>query len=322
MSPSVLNVEQTPPIVHTEDAAAILAEYDATVEVDDTTDEDRLVSQVDGHAGLMVHAGVPVTRRVIEAADFDVIARCGIGVDNVDLAAAAERGVTVVNHPAYSVEEVATHAVSLALAGFRRLPTFDHSTRGGNWAWADGAAIDRLSENTIGLVGFGSIARRVAVLVSGFGCDVIAADPYVDGTVMRRHNVEPVEFDELWDRANILSIHAELTPETKGLIGRAALERLDDDAVLVNTARGPVVDTNALVETLAAGGLSFAALDVTDPEPLPADYELFEFENVMVTPHTGWYSERSREELTRDIADDVGRVLAGEEPRHPVVQVE
>lgn len=320
MDATVLNVEQTPPILDGELAATLLAEEDVSVETSTTTDEDRLVDAIPGYDGIMVHAGVPVTRRVIEAGtDLRAIARCGIGVDNVDLEAARNRGIEVVHHPTYSVQEVATHAVSLLLAGWRRVPTYDRSTRDGTWDWATGRPIGRLSEATLGIVGFGSIGRRVAVMTAGFGCDRIAVDPYVDDAVMERHNVEPVDRQTLFDRADLVSVNAELTPETAGLVGRTELDALDDNAVLANTARGPVVDTDALVAVLEGDGLGFVGLDVTDPEPLPADHPLLSFENVTVSPHTAWYSERSREQLTRDVAADVLRVLRGDEPTYPVV---
>lgn len=321
MAASVLNVEQTPPILSTDIAARILADQDITVSTSTTTDEEKLTELVTGHDGLMVHAGVPVTRQVIEAgSDLDIIARCGIGVDNVDLEAAGERGITVVNHPTYSVQEVATHALSLLLAGFRRVPEFDRKTRGGSWSWGDGAPIDRLSESTLGIVGFGSIGRRLAVLASGFGCDILAYDPYVDDAVMGRHNVESVELLSLCNRSNLVSVNAELTPETTGMIGADELAAIDDRGVLVNTARGPIVDTDALIAELAADGLGFVALDVTDPEPLPPDHPLFEFENFVATPHAGWYSERSRENLSRGIAEEITRVLNGDPPVNPIIE--
>ena len=321
MTTTILNVEQTPPILDGDLASRLFAEAGIDVETSTTTDEDELVSLIPGYDGLLVHAGVPVTRRVIEAGtDLQVIARCGIGVDNVDLAAADDCEIPVVHDPSYSVQEVASHALSLALSGWRRIPRYDRSTRSGSWRWADGRPMGRLSEATLGLVGFGNIGRRMAVLTSGFGCDILASDPYVDDVVMERHNVEPVDLATLCDRSDIVSIHAELTPETEGLIGDAELEALDANAVLVNTARGPIVDTTAVVDALAEDQLGFVALDVTDPEPLPADHPLFEYENVCVSPHAGWYSERSREELTHDIAGDVRRVFRQEEPTYPVVR--
>lgn len=320
MSESVLNVEQTPPILDGELAADLLGDDEVRLETSTTTDEETLIELVSGFEGLMVHAGVPVTRRVIEAGDsLRVIARCGIGVDNVDLDAADENGIRVVHHPAYSVQEVATHTVSLLLAGWRRVPTYDRATRDGTWDWAVGRPMGRLSEATLGIVGFGSIGRRVAVMTSGFGCDRIAVDPYVDDVVMERHNVEPVGLEELCERADLVSVTAELTGETTGLLGPDELTTLSETAVLVNTARGPVIDTDALVAELRDDGLGYVCLDVTHPEPLPPEHPLFTFENIAVSPHAAWYSERSRNQLTQDVAADVARVLRGEPPVYPAV---
>ena len=320
MSSLVLNVEQQPPILDTDIAGDILADYDVEIDLDETTDEDELAAVIPGYDGLLVHAGVPVTRRVIEAgADLRVIARCGIGVDNVDLEAAAEHDVTVVHHPSYSVDEVASHALALLLSSYRAIPHFDRATRSGQWEWAGGAPIGRLADATLGLLGFGAIGRRVAIQVQGLGIDVLAADPYVDDAVMRRHNVTPATFPDLCDAVDMLSIHAELTPETEGLVDADALSRLADDAVLVNTGRGPIIDIDALVEVLEDDGLRFVGLDVADPEPLPGDHPLFAFDNVVVTPHVGWYSEASRRDLSNGIARDVGLALVGEEPHNRVV---
>lgn len=320
MTGSILNVEQTPPILDGERAATLLASDGITLETSTTTIEEELVELVTGYDGIMVHAGVPVTRAVIEAGDeLEVIARCGIGVDNVDLEAAAENGIPVVNHPHYSVDEVATHSLSLLLAGWRAIGQYDRATRSGTWSWAEGAPLNRLRESTLGIVGFGSIGRRLAELASGFGCEMIASDPYVEDQVMAQYNVEPVDLDTLCERADLVSINAELTAETRNLIGPAELDTLDDTAVLVNTARGAIVDTEALVATLEAGELGYAGLDVTEPEPLPASHPLYERDDVTITPHAGWYSKHSRIELTQDIVADVKRVLRGDSPRNPVV---
>lgn len=298
--------------------ADVLAEYDAGVTSVVTRTEEALLEELGDADGLIVDAGVPVTERVLEETSLRVVGRAGIGVDNVDLEAAADNDVTVVHHPTYSIDEVATHALALLLAGLRRVPRYDRSTRSGDWDWTEGMPIPRLQGSTLGFVGFGKIPRRLATMVQGFGCELVAFDPYVADDVVRSHNVEPVGFEELLSAVDLLSIHAPLTEETTGLIDEDALETMDEDVVLVNTARGPVIETDALVAALEAEEVGFAALDVTEPEPLPSDHPLLEAENALVTPHTAWYSEASRRQLSRDIAADVGRVLAGEEPHNEV----
>lgn len=284
-----------------------------------TRDEAELIELLEDVQGLIVDAAVPVTARVIESApSLAVIGRAGIGVDNVDLQAAAEQGVTVVHHPTYCIDEVATHALSLLLACLRSLPRFDRSTRNAEWDWTVGAPIERLQGKTLGLVGFGKVPRRLTTMLQGFGLTLLAHDPYVDDEVIRSYNVEPVAFDALFDRSSLVSIHASLTPETRGMVGEDALARLGEEAILVNTARGPILDTDALVDALAAGRLSGVGLDVTAPEPLPADHPLFSYDRVLVTPHTAWYSQASRDRVSEDIAADVAGVLEGEPPRYEV----
>lgn len=297
----------------------ILASFGAETISTMTRDEDELIDRLEGIHGLIVDAAVPVTARVIRAAPaLEVIGRAGIGVDNVDLQAAGEQGVTVVHHPTYCIDEVATHALSLLLACLRGTHRFDRATRAGEWDWTIAAPISRLRGATLGVLGFGKVPRRLVTMLQGFGLELLAHDPYVDDEIIRAHNVEPVDFASLCDRSELLSVHASLTPETRGMVDAAAIDRLGEDAILVNTARGPIVDTDALVDALADGQLGGVGLDVTEPEPLPADHPLFEHDRVIVTPHTAWYSDASRQRVSEDIATDVGRVLTGEAPRFEV----
>lgn len=296
----------------------VLRRYDVTASSTVTRSEDALLAELGDASGLIVDANVPVTARVIEGTPtLEVVGRAGIGVDNVDLEAAADHGVTIVHNPTYSIDEVATHALSLLLACVRRLPTYDRQTRGGTWDWSEGSPIRRLQGSTIGFLGFGKIPRRLATMVQGLGCELIAHDPYLAANVIRTHNVEPVSFEELLTSVDLLSIHVPHTDETERMIDANALAMMDD-AILVNTARGPIVDTNALVSALESNAINFAALDVVDPEPLPDDHALFDLENVIITPHVGWYSESSRQQLSEEIAQDVGRVLVSETPRNQV----
>jgi D-3-phosphoglycerate dehydrogenase len=298
----------------------ILSQYDVTTSTARTRTEDEVLEALAEHDadGLIVDAGVPVTERVLRESALTVVARAGIGVDNVDLRTAKEEEITVLNHPTYCLDEVATHALSLLLSGARGLPLYDRSTRGGDWDWRAAVPLHRLRDATLGILSFGEISRRLATMVQGFGCELLAHDPYVAPDVIRSHNVEPAAFDELCERSDLLSIHAPLTEETEEMVDADALDRLDDDAILVNVGRGPVVDTDALVTALEQDELGFAALDVTDPEPLPADHPLYDLDNATVTPHAAWYSEASKRQLAEEIAADVGRVLTSEAPENEV----
>lgn len=297
---------------------AVFDAIDATVERIDATDPSDLVDVVPGVDALVVDAGTEVTAPVLAAADsLTVVGRSGIGVDNVDVAAAVDHGITVVHVPAYCVDEVATHALALLLACERKLPTFDRSVRDGDWDWSVGAPIHRLSGSTVGLVAFGKIARNLARKLSGFDLEIVAYDPYVSDAEMAAFDVTRVPFEELLDRSDFVSVHAPLTDETERLFDDSAFQSMRDGAVFVNTARGGVVDEAALATALRTGPVARAGLDVRQSEP-PVDSPLDDVENVVLTPHAGWYSEEAREELNRTVAEDVVRVLTGDEPLHPV----
>jgi D-3-phosphoglycerate dehydrogenase len=297
----------------------ILSGVGAEVELLDEKTEAAVAAAVRGADGIIVDAATPVTAAALAGTDtLRVVGRAGIGVDNVDVAAAVDNGITVVNVPDYALEEVSTHAFALLLACVRAIPRYDRSVRAGTWDWRVGAPIGRMAGRTLGLVGFGGIARRLAAKVRTFGLEVVASDPHVDATTMRDYGVERVSFEAVLDRADYLSVHAPLYEETRGLLSTAEFERLDDDCVLVNTARGPVVDEAALVDALDRDELARAGLDVRASEPPGADDPLCGRDDVVCTPHAGWYSEESRADLSESVARDVAAVLRGDEPANPV----
>jgi D-3-phosphoglycerate dehydrogenase len=240
-----------------------------------------------------------------------VIARYGVGVDTVDLAAATARGIVVANVPDYGTEEVSTHAIALVLALHRRLLRFDRAVKGGVWDFAVGAPIPRLSGLTLGVIGFGRIGSTVAHRLHAFGLTVVASDPYVTAFP---DWVKPLPLDDLLAVSDVVSIHCPLTPETHHLLDERALRRLKPTAILVNTARGGIVDTAALARTLAEGRIAGAGIDVLEHEPLPADHPLASLDNVLLTPHAAFYSEGSILELKRKVARAVLDVLEGRRP--------
>ena len=301
-----------------ETRAAVLDAVDATVETIAAKEPEAVARAVDGVDALIVDAGTQVTAEVIEAADsLKVVGRAGIGMDNIAVRAAVAAGVTVVNVPDYSVEEVSTHTFALMLACLRRIPTFDRSVKRGEWKWAVGQPIRRLAGSTVGLVAFGKLASRFAAKLRGFDIDVIAYDPYAPEYRMGDLGVESVTLETLLGDSDIVSLHAPLTDETRGMIDADALDRMHDDALLVNTARGGLVDEAALYDALISGDLGGAGLDVRKPEP-PGDSPLHDLDSVVCSPHVAWYSEESRVELTQTVAEDVIRVLRGEEPKNPI----
>ncbi len=301
-----------------ETRAAVLNAVDATVETIAAKEPAAVARAVKDADALIVDAGTQVTAEVIDAADsLKVVGRAGIGVDNIDVQAAVEAGVAVVNVPEYSVEEVSTHAFALMLACLRKIPTFDRSVKRGEWEWSVGQPIRRLAGSTVGLVAFGKLASRFAAKLRGFDVDVVAYDPYAAEYRMGDLGVEPVTFGTLLADSDIVSLHAPLTDETRGMIDADALDQMRDDALLVNTARGGLVDETALYDALAGGDLGGAGLDVREAEP-PGDSPLHDLDSVVCSPHVAWYSEESRVELTQTVAEDVIRVLRGEEPENPV----
>jgi D-3-phosphoglycerate dehydrogenase len=281
--------------------------------------EEAVIEAVKGADGLIVDSVTPVTARVLASSEtLDVVGRAGIGVDNVDLDAATEAGITVVHVPDYCLDEVSTHALSLLLACVRNVPLHDRRVKSGTWDWQEGAPLRRIRGRTLGLAGFGGIARRLASKLRAFGLEVVAYDPYVKATEMDHFGVEKVGFEELLDRLDYLSIHVPLYDVSEGMFSTEEFERMSDDAVVINTARGPVVDQRALQEALEAGEISRAGLDVLESEPPDPDDPLLAREDVVVSPHTAWYSEESRRDLSRGVASDVAAVINGEAPTNPV----
>jgi D-3-phosphoglycerate dehydrogenase len=243
-----------------------------------------------------------------------IIARYGIGFDNVDLKAAADAGIVVTNVPDYSVEEVATHALALILASLRKVVTADGSVRTGTWSIDNFRPIRRLSTLTVGLLGFGRIARRIAAPLEALGARIVAHDPYLQPGP----DLPPLlEMGELLAEADIVSLHLPLNDETRGIIGADALSRMRPGAILVNTSRGPLVDLDALAEALRSGTIAAAGLDVFDVEPLDAS-RVDGVPNLIVTPHMAYYSEEALAESQRKAATQVIKVLTGEKPDYQV----
>ena len=243
-----------------------------------------------------------------------IIARYGIGIDNVDLAAAKAANITVTNVPDYSVEEVAAHTAAMILSLLRKIPEADGQARAGAWGIEALRPINRISGLTFGLVGYGRIARRVAAVLEALGAKLVVHDPYlVEGPGMP----DLVGLDELARRSNVVSIHAPLTTETAGMINSSFLSLLPPRAILVNTSRGRLVVLDDVVAALRSGKLSGAGLDVFDHEPVELD-RIEGAPNLIVTPHMAYYSEQSLAESQRKAATQIVKVLSGQEPDYRV----
>ncbi len=274
---------------------------------------DFLAEARDCDALLNTYAG-PITAEVMaQMPKCRIIARYGIGVDTIDLDAATQAGIIVTNNPTYCIEEVAEHTIALLLAAARKIAFYDRLVRAGRWEVPPGKPMFRLAGSTLGLVGFGNIARQVAVRAAAFGMRVLFADPYIkDGQFG-----EPgrkMELRAMLAEADFVSLHPPLTPQTRKMINDEAFSHMKPTAILVNCARGPIVDTEALVRALDARKIAGCALDTIDPEPLPDPHPLRGRENVIINPHAAWYSEQAMVGLQAGAPGEVKRVLSGEWP--------
>jgi len=259
---------------------------------------------------LNTYAG-PITRDLMEKMpNCLIISRYGIGVDTIDLDAATDLGIIVTNNPTYCVDEVADHAMALLLAVNRKITFYDHQVRDNGWSVAAGKPILPLRGRTLGLVGFGKIARQVAARAAGFGLRVLYSDPHVSVSG-QDVPAEKTTFEDLLERSDILSLHTPLTAGTRGMIDEKAFKRMKPGALLINVARGPIVDTNALVKALDDGTIAGCGLDTTDPEPLPTAHPLRDRPNVVITPHAAWYSEQSMVRLQSGAPSEIRRLLNG-----------
>jgi D-3-phosphoglycerate dehydrogenase len=270
-------------------------------------------------ADAVLNCYAKMTARVIENLErCRIIARYGIGVDNVDLAAATKARIPVTNVPDYCIDEVSDHALALLLALARRVTVADARVKAGAWDVVAHAGIRRLRGRTLGLLGFGKIARALASKAQALGMKVMAYDPYLAPEEIGRFGAEPAGLEKLLAEADAVSIHVPLCPETRNLIGERELARMKPAAFLINTSRGGIVDEQALASALKETRLAGAALDVLSVEPPPTDHPLRQALNIILTPHLAFYSRESVIELQTKAAEEVARALRGEPPRCPV----
>ena len=280
--------------------------------------EERIIELTNG-ADAVLNCYAKITARVIEKLDrCKIIARYGIGVDNVDVVAATRFGILVTNVPDYCIDEVSDHALALLLALERRITVADGAVKTGAWDVVAHAGIRRLRGQTLGLLGFGKIAKALASKVQPLGMKVLVYDPYLEPLLMTQHGAEAVSLDRVLTEADAISIHVPLSSETRNLMGQHELARMKPTAFLINTSRGGIVDEWALATALKEGRLGGAALDVLSVEPPPADHPLRQLPNMIVTPHLAFYSRESVIELQTKAAEEVARALKGEPPRSPV----
>ena len=280
------------------------------------TPEAIVATARDADAVLVTYAKI-TGDMIREMKKCKIISRFGIGVDNVDLEAATKQGIVVTKVPDYCIDEVSDHAMALLLALIRKIPFSSARAHAGRWEMPAVTPIHRMRGTVLGLVGFGRIPQLVAPKAKAFGMRVRAYDPYVPLNVMEQAGVGRLEFPELLKISDYISIHSPLTPETRHLFSTEVYKQMKPGALIVNTSRGPVVDEAALAAALDSKQIGGAALDVLEQEP-PVSSPLFGRDNVILTPHTSFYSVESLEELQTKAAEEVVRVLSGQPPRNPV----
>lgn len=271
---------------------------------------------------------IPITKEVIKQLKrVKVISVYGVGTSAIDVKAAKEHNIIVTNVPDYGISEVADHTMALILSLLRRIYVLDKALRKFGWSKVRNnisyiremfGEIRRTNTLTLGLIGFGRIARAVAQRAKVFGLNVLAYDPYVLDEVFKEANVKKVNLDEILKEADVISIHVPLTEETRHMIGEEEFKKMKRNAFIVNTSRGAVIDESALIKALKEKKIAGAALDVFEEEPLKEENPLLQMDNVILTPHIAWYSEEAMLDQKRKAALNVRNVLCGMKPLYPV----
>lgn len=293
----------------------ILSGIDGVVIEDYQYRKSEDVIKIAADCDVLVVQYADVNRAVIESLKkCRMIIRYAIGVDNIDLKAATENGIMVVNVPDYGIDEVSTYTIALLLCAVRKLPQTIDMIRDKKWNYAITKPMYRTAGKTVGLVGLGRIPSSVAKKLSGFDMNIIAYDPFVSKEHANSIGVQLVSFDRLLRESDYISVHCPLTAETRHLFNEEAFAMMKPTAYFVNTARGAIVDSDALYNALKNDRLAGAAIDVTEQEPLPADSHLRELENLIITPHIAWYTEDSIDSLKEKLANEIVRVSRGERP--------
>jgi D-3-phosphoglycerate dehydrogenase len=281
-------------------------------------DDSAIRANLDGVNYLVVHKA-PVSAELVESApDLEVVGAARGGTENVDVEAAAANGVRVLHAPGRNANAVADYTLATMLAHHRRVPFFDRTTSAGGWELEfDPDRLPRdLESLSVGVVGFGNVGRKVTRRLGGFGADLLVHDPYVEDDAVREAGATPLPLDDLLERADVVTLHVRLSEATRNLIGPEELRRMKASAFLVNTARGGLVDEDALVDALEEGTVAGAALDVFEDEPLPGDHPLLGREDVTLSPHTAGSTRDAVLNGSRIVVDGLLAILDGEEPAH------
>lgn len=285
-------------------------------------DEKEIIELCRDADGILVNLA-PLSASVIKGFDqCSIIARYGVGYDNVDVEAATKKGIWVANVTDYCGEEVSDQAMGLFLSCVRKTARRDKQVRAGEWAVNTSDPVYRIKGKTFGFLGFGMIARILNRKLKGFDLGkVLVSDPFIDAETIAAQGAEKADFETVLKESDYISIHLPLLEKTRGMIGEKEFEMMKNTAILINTSRGPVVDGKALINALKTGQINSAGIDVYEQEPVNKDNELLTLKNVTLSDHTGWYSEESMSELKTKVALNVKAVLEGGKPNYPVNEI-
>lgn len=279
------------------------------------SDEESIIEAAKD-ADAILNCYAELTSKVIESLEkCQIIARYGIGVNNVNMSTATKKGIIVTNVPDYCIEEVSDHALALILACTRKICQLNKTVKNGKWDFKDYRPMYRLQGQTLGIVSFGKIPRRLVEKIKAYKFNIIAYDPYVDEEVAAKYGVKLVTFEDLLRESDIISIHAPLTEETEGMFGSKQFKLMKNSAYLVNTARGGLIKDDDLAQALKEGEIAGAGLDVLEDENVNCHHPLVSLENVIITPHSAFYSEQALKDLQYKAVQEVIRVLTGENPK-------
>ena len=281
--------------------------------------EEDVIEAAQGVSALLTQYARITARVMDELPELRLVVRYGVGYDIVDVRAARERGVWVANIPDYGTEEVAVHALSMALSLLRHLPLYDRDVRAGRWHSTSTGPLHRLKNSTLGVVGLGRIGGTFALRASPWFGRTLGCDPYLEDDAWPE-GVEPASLEEVFSESLLVSLHPPLTEETRGFIDRDLLERMPEGSYLVNTARGGLVVMEDLLWALEDGPLGGAGLDVLPQEPPPPDHPLLTNPNVILTPHAAFYSLEAEQEVRRKAAQNVVAWARDGRPLYPVVE--
>lgn len=299
-------------------AKAALARLNPTIRMAKSTSAEDILAVARDADAIMVTYAKLTADLIGQLTKCKAIGRFGLGVDNIDLPACKAKGIAVNYVPDYCIHEVSDHAMAMLLALIRKIPFSDKLVQGGRWEMPAVVPIRRIPGTVLGLIGFGNIPRLVAPKAKAFGLKVIAYDPYAKAELFKDAGVESVDLDTLLATSDYISVHAPHTPQTRGMVNADAFAKMKKGAFIVNTARGPLINEADLIAALDSGQVGGAALDVVEVEPLAKNSPLLGRDNVILSPHTGFYSVEALEELQTKAASDVARVLSGEKAVYPI----